>query len=166
MTSKTAEWFKTKGVAIVGAFLILLTLIFAISMRTKENPENEWQSRRGCRINLLQIKSSLKKYLEEHDNNMPNDLNELAEEGYIDKSRFICPSQYNELKKADRSSMGYSYKIVTPSVKLDSLDDGAILVEELQHNHPESVVGGISYPSGYYVIMLKKGELAIEFLEK
>ena len=79
--------------------------------------------------------------------------------------RFICPSQYNELKKADQSSIGYSYKIVAPSVKLDSLDNGTILAEELQYNHPESVVGEISYPSGYYVIMLKKGELAVEFLE-
>jgi hypothetical protein len=134
-------------------------------MFKREFPENEWQCRRGCKINLLQIRSALEKYLKNHDNKMPIDLNELAQEGLIDKLRFICPSQRDKLKNDTHPSIEYSYKVITPSTKLSDLGNGTILVEEKSNNHPESKVGDISYHSGYYVIMLKNDELIIKFIE-
>lgn len=164
------EYCKRKSFIVFGILLVFVVLLFTIPMCKRKFPENEWHSRRGCRINLLQIKSSLKKYLEHHDNKMPANLYELVEEGHIDQSRFICPSQYNEVKKASQdptySSTEYSYRIVNPSIKIDSLNDGEVLIEELRNNHPASVVGDISYSSGYYVIKTRKGELVIEFLEE
>jgi len=162
--------YKRKNFIFLGILAIVVILVFINPMWKRKFPENEWHSRRGCRLNLLQIKASLKKYLKHHDNRMPNDLYKLVEKELIHASRFVCPSQYIEVKKASQdapcSSVASSYKIVAPSVKLDQLEDGMILVEELKNNHPASNVGDVSYPKGYYVILVKEGDLVVEFIEE
>jgi competence protein ComGC len=120
---KSESWINANAV-----FGLLILAILAFFLLRPWLEYKRYVADANCASNIKQIVRTCRSYAQNHQNQLPPDLETLQKDGLISSKNLICPASHG-------AKIPSSYLYFGAGLKLEDLDEKTVLLAERERNH-------------------------------